>query len=88
MKKYLLFIAFTLVVFFNKAICQAWPIDIQSQQHSVVGTIGEDRSNRTRYHKGVDVPVVWTPIIRTKLQKVIKVVKMRRIFAMRQNDRR
>ena len=56
MKKYLLFIAFTLVVFFNKAICQAWPIAQQDQQHLMVGTIGEDRGGQMRYHKGVDVP--------------------------------
>jgi hypothetical protein len=34
---------------------QQWPIAPQNQQHSIAGTVGEDRGGQTRWHKGTDV---------------------------------
>lgn len=44
-----------LFLFTSSLTAQRWPLNPQNIQYPIVGTIGEDRGSRTRFHKGCDI---------------------------------
>jgi hypothetical protein len=44
-----------LLLFTTSLPAQLWPLNPQNTQYPIVGTIGEDRGSRSRFHKGCDI---------------------------------